>query len=252
MPGRSAFSDDAADAVAGLARARFSLTYLDDKPIEATARYVELPPESLSHLRKLNDLQHLTIRSGYLNDSAGEPIAAAQNLTRLRLTGKLTDKSIGQFARLARLRTLDLRRTEISPGCLSSLGELKDLEELVLAGTQADSKHVYLFPRLRILNMARDQTRFPAADFSAISGLTALQILDLSGNKTTTDHGLSKLAALKHLRALMVADTDVSDACVDSLLKLPSLQSLDVHGTRLTKDGVARLEQGLPQCFIRR
>jgi Leucine-rich repeat (LRR) protein len=142
--------------------------------------------------------------------------------------------------------------TEISGEGLSSLGELKDLEELVLAGTRADSKPVSLFPRLHVLNVSSDQHRFPTADFSAITGLKELQILDLSGNKTTTDHGLSQLAALKHLRALLVADTDVTDACVDSILKLPSLQSLDVHGTRLTKDGVARLEQGLPECLIRR
>jgi Leucine-rich repeat (LRR) protein len=250
--GTSAFPDDTAHAVAALTRAQFSLTYVDDKPIEATARFVELPPESLSQLGKIEGLRFLTIRSGYLDDSAVESIAAAHNLTRLRLTGKLTDKGISQLARLGRLRTLDLRMTEISPDGLSSLGELKDLEELVLAGTRADSKHVSLFPRLRVLSMASDQGRFPEADFSAISRLQDLQILDLSGNKTTTDQGLSQLIALEHLRALMVADTDVTDACVDSLLKLMSLQSLDVHGTQITKDGVVRLEQGLPQCLIRR
>jgi Leucine-rich repeat (LRR) protein len=247
-----AFSYDAAVAIAALKEANFSLTSVDNKPIEATFCWGDFSQESLAHLASLDDLQHLTIRSGYLDDSAGDPIAAAMSLVRLRLTGRLTDKSIGQFARLTQLRTLDLRRTEISPGGLSSLGELKNLEELVLAGTQADSKHVSLFPRLRVLDVSSDQSRSPTADFSAIAGLKELQILDLSGNKTTTDHGLSQLVALKHLRALLVAETAVTDACVDSILKLPSLQSLDVHGTRLTKDGVVRLEQGLPECLIRR
>lgn len=251
VPGRSAFPSDRADAVAGLTRAGFSLTYVDDKLIEATARWVELAPGSLSHLENLPDLRYLTIRSGYLDDSAADAIAGAQSLTRLRLTGKLTDEGIGKFTRLKDLRTLDLRMTEISAVGLSTLGELKHLEELVLAGTQADSKHVSLFPRLRILNLASDQAHFPPVDFSVISGLNELEVLDLSGNKTTTDEGLTRLVALKHLRALMVADTGVTDACVESLLKLTSLQSLDVHGTRITRDGVVRLEQGLPRCDIR-
>jgi Leucine-rich repeat (LRR) protein len=250
--GSTALPDDTGSAVAALTRARFSLTFVDDKPIEATKHWGDLQKESLSHLGRLDDLRHLTIRSGDLDDSAVESIAAIKNLTRLRLTGKLTDEGISRLARLDQLRTLDLRRTEITSDGLSVLGELRVLVELILAGTIADSKHVPLFPRLRVLNLAGDQTHFPNADFAAISQLQELQILDLSGNKTATDIGMTHLGAIKHLRSLLAADTDITDACIDSIMKLKSLQSLDVKGTQITKEGVARLEQGLPQCLIRR
>lgn len=45
-------------------------------------------------------------------------------------------------------------------------------------------------------------------------------------------------------------NSDVTDAAVPGLRKLQTLKELNLHQTRITKDGHAKLVAGLPNCTI--
>ncbi len=250
-PAISSEPADRDDPAVILESAGFSLTKVDGKVKEAALRWKEFQPEILERLSSLKDLQRLTIRSGYLHDSAIDAISRLETLTHLRLSGKLTSEGVAQLSRLSKLRCLDLRHNDISAGAMEPLGALNRLEELVLADTAADATYVHHFPDLRVLILSGEQGD-PNIDFAAIAKLEKLEILDVSHNKTTTDRGIARLDSLKRLRALVLSNTDVTDSCIDVLASLPSLEALDLEHTKVTASGISRIEQALPRCLIRR
>ncbi|MEX1095980.1 MAG: hypothetical protein WED34_08015, partial [Planctomycetales bacterium] len=93
---------------------------------------------------------------------------------------------------------------------------------------------------------------FPEVDddvLAQLAGLEQLEELDLSGT-AVTDAGLEPLTALSGLSGLYLNDTAVSDAAVPHLSRLGRLKILSIGGTRITWDGVRRLQQSLPGCRI--
>ncbi len=63
---------------------------------------------------------------------------------------------------------------------------------------------------------------------------------DLSATKIT-DKSVASLASASQLRQLRLAETPVTDAAIDALLKIPSLESVNFYGTKVTDAGVAKL-----------
>ncbi len=64
--------------------------------------------------------------------------------------------------------------------------------------------------------------------------------VDLSATKIT-DQGVAQLIAAKDLRLIRLAETDVTDAVIDTLLQIPSLESINLYGTKVTDAGVSKL-----------
>jgi len=80
--------------------------------------------------------------------------------------------------------------------------------------------------------------------------LPDLRSLDLSDSRVT-DAGLAGLAALTGLEELvLIGDIGVTDAGLAHLSGLTRLRKLDLHGTRVTPAGVARLRRALPHAEI--
>lgn len=70
--------------------------------------------------------------------------------------------------------------------------------------------------------------------------LPHLSSLDLSASQIT-DRTITALAPATQLRLLRLAETGVTDAAIDPLLKIASLESVNFHGTRITDAGAAKL-----------
>lgn len=64
--------------------------------------------------------------------------------------------------------------------------------------------------------------------------------VDLSATKIT-DQGVAQLGSSKNLRLIRLAETGVTDATIDTLLKLPTLESINLYGTKVTDAGVSKL-----------
>jgi uncharacterized membrane protein len=67
-----------------------------------------------------------------------------------------------------------------------------------------------------------------------------LVTVDLSATKIT-DQSVALLAAANHLRVIRLAETGVTDAAIETLLKLESLESINLYGTKVTDAGVTKL-----------
>ena len=68
-----------------------------------------------------------------------------------------------------------------------------------------------------------------------------------------TDARLEHLKGLENLRWwLYLNGTNVTDAGLEHLTGLSNLEALDLTGTRVTAEGVKKLQQALPNCKISR
>ena len=81
------------------------------------------------------------------------------------------------------------------------------------------------------------------AGLDGLAGLEPLKALDLA-ETNVTNAGLKKLAALKQLQSLNLAVTQVTDAGLKELAALKQLQFLDLRGTKVTDGGRIRCEPG--------
>jgi hypothetical protein len=66
------------------------------------------------------------------------------------------------------------------------------------------------------------------------------------------DRDLAQIGRLGHLLRLDLAGTQVTDAGLDHLASLPQLRQLNVSGTAVTPDAVARLRESLPNLRVTR
>lgn len=82
---------------------------------------------------------------------------------------------------------------------------------------------------------------FDDAAFKKLETVSSkLVTVDLSATKIT-DQGLSQLSTAKNLRVIRLAETGVTDVVIETLLKLPSLESINLYGTKVTDAGVSKL-----------
>lgn len=73
--------------------------------------------------------------------------------------------------------------------------------------------------------------------------------LDLEGPEITDDH-LDRLLELPHLSGLSLSQTAVTDAGLAYVHVLKQLHFADLRGTQVSPQGVADLQQSLPDCLI--
>ena len=81
-----------------------------------------------------------------------------------------------------------------------------------------------------------------------VASVSNLQTLYLYNTKIT-DEGIESLSRLKLLRSLDIRNTNVTDKSFSVLSRLP-LKTLDVRGSRMTKDGVMAFRRAHPNCQV--
>jgi serine/threonine protein kinase len=165
--------------------------------------------------------------------SAGEGDSAFPRFgTKIDLTGKrVTRSDFERLGRLPLLQHLVLANTTTSDDDLSSLAGIPSLEALNLSGTQITDTG------LRSISSIR------------------LRILDLSKTKISND-GLKILCddygVGGNVAVLNLSGTGITDAGVQSLGRMKRLRELRVDGTRMTDQGIEKVQTLLPHCKIHR
>lgn len=153
-----------------------------------------------------------------LNKTESEPIEEKEllNVTELYILGDQTADGREAYEELG--RHMILHDGVLKNGGIRSLEDLKKLRNL------------------RILHIALQDI----GDLSAITGLTALEDIDLRHNPL---EDVSALAALPSLRNVCLYDTDVSD--LSALSACPFVENIDAGNTRITSiaafSGIKRL-----------
>lgn len=77
---------------------------------------------------------------------------------------------------------------------------------------------------------------------------------DLGSNvveaEVPADAALKDIECLHNLRSLELTSSGITDACLPHLEHLSQLESLHLHETRLTEQGILKIQKALPNCRI--
>lgn len=212
---------------------------------------------SLPVLQKVtNQLTSLDLRGCELSDKATDTIARFAGLRVLRFSGKNGKTSIGDdglksFSACRSLKVLALDDLWISTAGLQTLAELRDMEELYLAGTVVDddsSKIFAAFPKLRKLRLAR--TQVGDATLETLSVCSTLQELDLSENSLITNAGMAHLAKLTSLKKLNLWRVQISDEGALLLAPLTKMEWLNLDNSKLGDAGLPLLQNMKALTFL--
>jgi hypothetical protein len=136
---------------------------------------------------------------------------------------KITDSDLEPLRDLPKLRFVSIYGPNITDKGLRHLSSAKQLEDLDLIDTKETDAFLRMCENFRKLRKAY---------------ITSPYI---------TDDGVTHLNGLKQLQRLSLQRNQVSDRSIEFLEKL---ESLSLHHTRITDEGVARLKNSLPSCRI--
>jgi len=111
-------------------------------------------------------------------------------------------------------------------------------------------------------------------DWSNLRSLPYLQMIEVSGRSQDKREMFAELANCRHLVCICASDCDIhdddlkvltsdsklkrlhlydapiTDKSVGYLLRLKNLRALDIRGTKISKEGVQQLKEGLPSCKV--
>jgi hypothetical protein len=137
---------------------------------------------------------------------------------------EVTDNHLVILQKFTYLRKLDLTETSITDAGLKHLKGLEWLRYLFLLGTPiTDAGVAELQGHNRLEQLCLDET-------------------------LVTDKGVKLLEPLGNLVMLHLATQgEITDACIDSLIKLEQLHEIKLEGTKITEDGKARLVKANPE-----
>lgn len=221
----------------------------------------------------------ITIADQSITDDDVEQLASLSSLDRLSLSAGITDIGLAHLARISSLRTLGVStENELTDRGLAALQNLTNLESLFLTcehhtisdqGIEAIAK----LPSLKMLNInlspgllegsclggldnlkrleIGDGIRIDEEFIKALSKCEQLELLELSGPSTNiADSAMKQLKTLRGLRWLTLTDYPITDGCIESLTELKKLEKLTLLDSKITPQGIAKLQLALPNCKI--
>ena len=184
--------------------------------------YTKVSDAGMPNLKGFPKLKRLRIRG---TDVTGEGLANltdAQNLERVELRdSSLDDAGLAVLAALPKMSYVDISECRlVSPEGMQKIGEMKNLQVLILWETKADDKLV-----------------------NAIADLSGIRQLDLKAT-SITDECIDSLMKLTNLEDLNVAGTQLGDESFRKLGSLPKLKKLNVANTSIGFDVIDELVEG--------
>ncbi len=164
-------------------------------------------------------------------------------LVCLVLSGSsIADKDLIYVNHLTGLRRLELEDTDIGDAGLAQLTKLSKLEYLRLTCTLVKGLSLDSLPCSHLKNLQIDSVGLDVTAFARLAKFKELKCLNLN-RSAASDSALNQIAKLSHLEALSIADNvHVTDAGIKKLAGLKYLQRLDVANTSVTADGILALK----------
>ena len=184
----------------------------------------------LEKIGSVKDLKHLTLIGTQITDAGLVHLRLANGLEIVELSGcQITDIGLQQFtADHPNLIGLGIDGSEVTDEGVRSLSQLDRLVSLGIAGCN----------------------ELGPAGFANVAKLKSLESLHLH-ETAFSDSDVPQFSDHTSLKHLVIKHTSVSDAAIEHMGQMKSLQVLEVEGTKITPDGIARLRAALPNCDVR-
>ncbi len=198
-------------------------------------------------LGQLQALEDLDLRDCPVSDDGLASLEQLPKLKALRLSGKngecsVSDIGMESVGKITTLKVLAIDFLWVSEEGLGMLKDLKELQELYLAGTTIGNDALGMLgqhPKLKKVRLAANQ--IDAEGLAQLGELTQLETVDLSECLQITDQATDSLAQLKNLKELNLWRVNLSDLGIAPVGQLTALEKLNLDNTRLTDEGLSAL-----------
>lgn len=126
---------------------------------------------------------------------------------------------------------------------------LDQLERLDLSGTAVTDVGIkYIKKSPRLASLALRGTKITNDGLQELAETCSLIALSVTWCRNISDDGLKGIAELPNLRTLLCASTPIGDACTEHLSRSKSLRRISLVKTKVTKAGIDKLREALPNC----
>lgn len=204
-------------------------------PITAPEPVVPVGPTAQEIVEQIRSLRPEQISDGNLAQLASSPEAAAA-FTEINLTGaQVSATGLGYLSRLPNLESVNCSNTRVADKSLMAIGQSQSLRSVNLSNSDANDQVVGALskiPHLQTLNLSNTRISTDAA--RSIGEMRELTDLSLTG--TATDEIVAGLTSLP-IRHLDLSSSKITNASLPMLLKMPTLESLNLDWCAVTGDG---------------
>ena len=220
-----------------------------------------LTDKALATVSNLRELEELYISgTGFTNEGI-ELLAKLENLQVLNILqfgqDGLDNKNLKQLAKLSKLKKLNLSSADqITISGINVLNALDALENLSIDDIRRDDGSLDISGLRNLKNLSvrmwskttkidsefvTNYESFRDSDIACLSGLTNIEDLSLIGYGIGDDgfKHLVPLTKLKHFQ--ITGGTDLTDEGLKHLANMRRLDSLSIHSSRITSEGLAYL-----------
>lgn len=232
-----------------------NLEYLNVRGTEVTSRVFEL-------LAKMKRLRFLDVGFSRVNDDGFSALASLERIEELHIGGdKMSGLALPFLRMLPALRHLDVngsQRTDsgrwglmLTDVNIESIAALTRLQVLNIGGSNlsdAGMKSLTSLTQLESLDLSRME--ITPKGLEPLEALTKLRRLSLWRAERIDDKAAAALAAIPRLEILDLAETAVTGAILDRLVKIATLRTLYVSGPGVTQEQVERFRKARPDCRI--
>lgn len=191
-------------------------------PQQIVERFIGLKPHEIS--------------DGSLAQLASSPEAAAA-ITEIDMRGApVSANGLGYLRALPNLETLNAANLPVTPDTLTAIGKVQSLKNLDLSNSGANDQVVSelsQIPHLQTLNL--NGTHVTAGAATGLGSMRELTDLSLMGT-ATDDLVVASLTSLP-IRNLNLATTRITNASLPLILKISTLESLNVSECGVTGEG---------------
>jgi hypothetical protein len=147
------------------------------------------------------------------------------------------EEALSELARLPALQSLYFRFGEVTPPMAAALNEMVQLRVLGIdnGGERLSHECLNAIGNMRQLEHLRlENMKLAADDFASLADLTSLKSLSLEFVEVDRGPLFHGLPALPQVQAVYVSYSDIGDADLHYLVKLPCLKRLNLHATHVT------------------
>lgn len=179
----------------------------------------------------------------------------ADPVVEVSFGGDTRDANLALLADLPTIKRLNLYDTEVTDKGLAFLPQLRQLESLDISNTRitdAGLKQVAQLRSLRSLSLRNDSTTYggnhpqSSQDYSVVSFSVSSNVVISPGTIITGNQAAPVISrGARGYDWYCVHEPQIGDAGLEHLAQLLNLESLDLEGTDVTGEGIARLK-GLP------
>ena len=232
-------------ALPQLRRLDLSQTRITDQGLAYLKSATGLRDVNLAYAEKIGDpahavikhwknLQRLNLRGTLVSDETAAAAAALPDLEFLDIADSIVgDVGVDALTAARKLKTLAMGNTRISETGFQSLRQFTTLSHLDLSGKRHGSP-----------------SKISQRGIEAIASLRQLRSLRL-GHSSFPDKDLAMLATMPGIEELGLAFCpDVADGALRNLIGWKSLRRVDLHGTKVTAEGIAVLRQARPELRV--